>query len=126
MNSTGRNTRIVVSVDASTALQTDLTPSTAALNRSRPSLRFASIASMTTMLLSSVMPIANATPASEITLIVRPATSRPMNAAMVQIGTPMMPTAVARAERRNRNMTAIASTAPSARLVQTLAIDAST
>ena len=72
------------------------TPSTAARKRSRPCLRLSSMLSMTTILLSSVMPIANATPASEMTLIVRPAASSPMNAAIVQTGMPSTPTAVAR------------------------------
>ena len=126
MKSTGANTRIVVSVDASTAGQTLRTPSTADRNRSSPRRRASSMLSMTTMLLSSVIPIANAMPASEMTLIVRPVASKPRKAAMVQIGMPMMPTSVARPERRNRYITRVASNAPRPRLNQTLRIEAST
>ncbi len=126
MNRIGRKTRIVVSVEASTAVHTLFTPSTAARNRSRPCRRLSSMLSMTTMLLSSVMPIANATPASEMTLIVRPAASNPRNAAIVQTGMPSTPTTVARADRRKRNITEVANSAPSARFSQTFRMDAST
>ena len=78
------------------------------------------------MLLSTVIPIANAIPANEMTLMVRPAISRPMNAAMVHKGMPITATSVARDERRNRNNTREANNAPIPRLVQTLATDAST
>ncbi len=122
----GANTRIVVSVDASTAFHTRCTPSTAASKRSSPRRRAWSMLSSTTMVLSTVMPIANATPAIEITLSVRPASSRPTNAAIVQIGIAMTPVSVARPERRNANITSVASSAPSARLVQTLATESST
>ena len=72
------------------------------------------------------MPIEKATPASEITLMVRPASNSPMKAAMVQMGMPITPTSVMRADLRNRYMTSVASTAPSARLRQTVAMDCST
>ena len=78
------------------------------------------------MELSSVMPMANAMPASEMTLMVRPAASNPINAAMVQIGTPMTPTSVARPDLRNRNITPVASSAPMNRFCQTLATEACT
>ena len=95
MNSTGANTITVVKVDASTAGQTSRTPCTAACQRLAPALRCRAMFSSTTMLLSSVMPIANAMPANEMTLIVRPKTASPMNAAIAQIGTPMMAISVA-------------------------------
>ena len=82
--------------------------------------------SMTTMLLSSVMPIANAMPARDMTLIVRPPASRPRNAAIAHIGMPMTPMAVALSDRRNRYMTSVASPAPRLRLNQTLRTEAST
>ncbi len=56
--------------------------------------------------------------------MVRPAASRPMNAAMVQIGTPMTPTSVALPDLRNRNITPVASNAPKIRFCQTLATEA--
>ena len=58
--------------------------------------------SSTTMLLSMVMPMAKATPASEMTLMVRPVTSRPRKAATAQMGMPMAPMRVAGVERRKR------------------------
>ncbi len=79
--------------------------------------------SSTTMVLSSVMPIAKATPASEITFTVRPAATSPMKAAMVQMGIPITPSAVGRTDRMNRNMTSVARTAPMTRFVQTFLID---
>ena len=126
MNTTGRNTSTVVMVEANTAGHTLRMPSTEARNRSSPLRRSISMLSSTTMELSSVMPMANATPAREITLMVRPASNRPRKAAMVQIGMPTTPTAVTRTERRNRNITRVAKAAPIARLVQTLATEAST
>ena len=54
------------------------------------------------MLLSKVIPMAKATPASDMTLMVRPVASRPRNAAMVQMGIPTAPTKVAEAERREQ------------------------
>ncbi len=67
MNTIGVNTSTVVSVEASTAGQTFCTPSTAARMRSAPLRRSCSMLSSTTMVLSSVIPMANATPASEMT-----------------------------------------------------------
>ena len=82
--------------------------------------------SSTTMVLSTVMPIAKATPAREMTLSVRPASSRPTKAAMVQMGIAMTPVRVCRFERRKANITSVARPAPRARLVQTLATESST
>ncbi len=70
--------------------------------------------------------MAKATPAMEITFSVRPASSRPMKAAMVQIGIAITPMKVLCAERRKANITRVASSAPRSRLVQTLATDSST
>jgi len=126
MNTMGVNTSTVVNVDARTAGQTCWAPSTAARMRSTPLRRSCSMLSSTTMALSSVMPMAKATPAKEMTLMLRPVASRPMKAAMVQSGMPMTPISVARDERRKPNMIAAASTAPMARLRQTVAMDCST
>ncbi len=117
---------MVVKVEASTAGQTRFTPARAASKRFKPLRRSNSMLSSTTMVLSSVMPMAKATPASEITLMVRPASSRPMKAAMVQMGMPRTPSAVERAERMKRNITSVASAAPITRFVQTFLIDACT
>jgi hypothetical protein len=125
-NRTGTNTSTVVSVDARTAAQTSRVPCSAAAKRSSPRLRACSIDSRTTIVLSTVMPTAKATPASEITLMVRPNASKPRNAAMVQIGKPMAAISVARAERRNSSMTRVANRAPMPRLVQTFRIEACT
>ena len=125
-NRMGANTSTVVSVEASTAGHTSRTPAIVACSRSIPLRRSRSMFSSTTIVLSTVMPIAKAMPASEITLIVRPASSRPRNAASVQIGMPITPTSVAWRERRNRYMTRVASTAPSSRFWNTLRTESST
>ncbi len=80
--------------------------------------------SSTTIVLSSVIPSANATPASEITLIVRPVTASPSTAATVQSGIPTTPISVVRTERRKANITNVARSAPIARLTQTFSSDA--
>ena len=59
-------------------------------------------------------------------MIVRPASSSPAKAAMVQIGIPMTPISVTLKRRRNRNMTRLASRAPIIRLIQTFLIEDST
>ena len=82
--------------------------------------------SSATMLLSSVMPIAKAMPARDITLIVRPATDSPRNAASVQTGIPMAPIRVAGSDFRNSIRTRVASSAPMTRLVTTVRTDALT
>ena len=94
MNTMGTNTRTVGQIRR--------TPSTAACQRSSPLRQASSMLSYTTMLLSRVMPMANATPAREMTLMVRPVASRPMKAAMVQTGISMIPIRVAFPKRRNR------------------------
>ena len=58
--------------------------------------------------------------------MVRPASSSPRKAAMVQMGIPMTPTAVMRTERKKRNITKVANTAPMPRLIHTFATEAST
>ena len=64
------------------------------------------------MLLSSVIPIANATPAREMTLMVRPIISKPRKEAIVHTGIPLAPSRVAETERKNRNSTVAANIAP--------------
>ncbi len=73
--------------------------------------------SSTTMVLSMVMPMAKAMPASEMTLMVRPNSNSPRKPATVQIGMPSMPMTVAEPERRNRNITNTARPAPMARFL---------
>ena len=125
-NATGINTNTVVMVDANTAGHTLLTPSRAACRRALPFLLSSSMLSRTTILLSRVIPIAKAMPASEITFTVRPASSKPTNATMMQIGTPITPIKVVRKERRNRNITPVASKAPRMRFCHTLRTEFST
>ena len=126
IKSIGVNTSTVVRVDASTALQTWRTPARDAANRSRPWRRYLSILSNTTIELSSVIPIAKAMPAREITLILRPAKKRPINAAMVHIGIPTTPTRVAEKDLKNNHMTRLASKAPIVRFLHTFDMDALT
>ena len=120
MNITGPNTSTVVRVEASKAAQTSDTPCSAASNRSSPCRRLRSMFSSTTMLLSRVMPMAKAIPAKEITLIVRSKACSPRKPARVHSGMPIKPTPVSETQRRKPYSTALASSAPMARLVQTL------
>ena len=78
------------------------------------------------MALSTVIPIAKATPAREMTLMVRSAASRPMNAEIVQTGMPNTHKSVPGTDRRNSHKTRVAAMAPAIRFLQTLFIDAST
>ena len=110
----------MVSVEASTAGQTSRTPSSAARFRSLPPATIRMMFSSTTIELSIVMPIANATPAIEITLMVRPVINRPRKAASTQTGIPIEPISVADQERRNSRRTNTASTAPISRFWMTV------
>src|SRR5690606_31881492 len=85
------NTSTVVALEASTAGHTSRTPRMAASMRSRPRRRACSMFSSTTMLLSTVMPMAKAMPAREMTLMVRPNSNSPREAATVHTGMPMTP-----------------------------------
>ena len=124
--SRGRKTSTVVIVPESTAVQTDLTPSRAASRRVLPFCRSISMLSRTTMVLSIVMPMAKAIPASEITLMVRSRRSSPMKPATTQTGIPDIPIRVAEPERRKRNITKAARTAPIRMFCTTLRIELST
>ena len=123
---TTQTANTVVMLDASTAGQTSRTPATADSKRSNPRRLACSMLSSTTMVLSSVMPIAKATPASDITLMVRPNSSKQRKPAMVQMGMPIKPMRVARDDRRKKYNTMVASAAPSNRLVKTLRTESCT
>ncbi len=118
-NNTGANTRIVVILEASTAVQTSRTPTIAASIRSSPRRLACSMLSSTTMVLSTVIPMAKAIPAREITLIVRSNTKSPKKAAMIQTGIPINPINVPRRLRRNKKRIKVASKAPNSRFCET-------
>ena len=126
MNNTGANTSTVVNVEASSAGHTSRTPASAASKRDIPLRLRRSMFSSTTMVLSRVMPMAKATPAMEMTLIVRPASCRPISAAIVHKGRPTTAIKVPDQDRKNRYSTSEASTAPMIRFCQTLASESST
>ena len=109
----------VVRVEVSTAVHTRFTPSTAASLGFSPFCRSSSILSNRTMVLSSVMPMANAMPANEITLIVRSNSNSPRNPARVQIGMPITAIKVARAERIKPYITRVANRAPNSKFTKT-------
>ena len=124
-NMIGRKMTTVVAVDASSAPHTWLLPSVAACSASTPFSRRRTMFSSTTMAASSTMPVANASPASEIMFSVRPViciTTKPTNS---ETGIAIATMNVARSRRRNHHRIATASAIPSSRLVRSIAIESS-
>ncbi len=76
---TGRKIATVVAVDATSAPQTWPAPRSAASKPSRPCSRWRTMFSSTTIAASSTMPVANASPAIEITFSDMPSPSSTMN-----------------------------------------------
>ena len=115
----GRNTHTVVSVEAKIAPATCVAPRTAAWAARMPSARRRKMFSMTTMLLSTSMPMPSASPASEITLMVTPEKyiSTTANSTLSGMLTAVM--RVGRMFRRNRKRMAMARMPPSKRLLST-------
>ena len=68
--------------------------------------------SSTTIAASTTMPIANARPASEITLIVRPSAAIATNAPITDTGIASETTSDARTERRNNSSSTAANAPP--------------
>ena len=108
----GRKMATVVAVDASSAPHTCSGPMSAASSAAMPRSRSRTMFSSTTMAASRVIPTANARPASEMMLTVRPVSSRPRNAAKSEIGIATATRSVARNLRRNSHSTTMASTTP--------------
>ena len=122
-NTMGRKMATVVAVDASRAPHTCSGPMSAASSAAMPRSRSRTMFSSTTMAASRVIPTANARPASEMMLTVRPAKSRPRNAANNEIGIATATSSVARNRRRNSHSTTMASATPRPRLLRTISIE---
>jgi hypothetical protein len=112
MKITGRNTMIVVSVEAKSAGQTWIAPSSAACAGEAPRSRRSRMLSSTMVAASSVMPTANAMPAIEITFSVWPVTSMTSTVASTLTGIAMPTRSVERNWRRNSHSTPTARMTP--------------
>ena len=122
----GAKTIMVVRVEARMEDQTSLTPLRAASTRPIPLRRSFSILSSTTIALSTVIPMAKATPAREMTLMVRSAASKLIKAEIVQTGIPSTQSRVPGMERRKSHNTRVAARAPTIKFLHTFWMDAST
>ncbi|MPM66817.1 hypothetical protein SDC9_113729 [bioreactor metagenome] len=93
INKMGKKTETVVSVDAMTASPTARVPAAAALRGSMPAARQVKMLSKMTMELSTIMPTAMTSPASETIFKVSPEKYMAKKVAMTEIGmaVPMMP-----------------------------------
>ena len=116
MNMIGMKIATVVAVEANKAGQTCATASSAAGPAAVPCLRIRTKFSITTIAASSTMPVAKARPASDITLIVRPAMPSTASVTSRQTGTVAAMITVARARRTNSQSRPTASSVPSSRL----------
>ena len=112
----GRNTAIVVSVEATTAMLTSRVPAMAASRMPRPRSRALAIDSSTTIESSTTRPVASARPPSDITLRLRPKRPMKKNVAMIDTGSDSPTTNVLQPSRRNRKMIRIASRPPMTRV----------
>ena len=108
----GKNTHTVVRVEAMMAPATSPAPSTAASFALRPSFLIRYIFSITTMELSTSIPIPKASPEREITLSVTPLKYMHTIAVTRLIGMEHAITAVGRRSFRNKIKIKIAKTAP--------------
>ena len=115
MKITGTKTAIVVKVEASNAPATWRVPRLAASNGILPDSRSRTMFSATTTAASITMPTANARPASEITLRLRPVSSSTMKVASNEIGIAEAISKVARRSRRNHHRQPTASSTPAKR-----------
>ena len=119
MKITGRKIATVVAVDASSAPQTCPVPSSAASPISLPFSRRRTMFSSTTMAASSTMPVAKASPASEMTLRLLPVTLSSMKVASSEAGIAAATIRVARSLRRKYHSTPTARNTPRNRLLVT-------
>ena len=111
-NSTGRKTAIVVTVEAIKAGTTSRVPVCAASTGVMPPSLSRMMLPETTIAPSTTMPTAKASPASEITLRVRPPRSSAPNVASRQTGIATAISKVARQSRMNHQTQIRASRAP--------------
>ena len=108
MKMTGMNTITVVSVEAKSAGQTRVAPSSAACAGATPCSRRCRMLSSTIVEASSVMPTAKAMPAIEMTLSVCPVTIITSTVVSTETGIAMPTSRVERNWRRNSHSTPIA------------------
>ncbi|KAG1535769.1 hypothetical protein G6F50_015225 [Rhizopus delemar] len=111
-NTSGRNTAMVVSVEATTAMLTSRVPAMAACRMPRPRSRALAMLSSTTIESSTTRPVASARPPSDITFKLRPSCPMKKNVAMIETGSDRLITNVLQPSRRNRKMIRIASRPP--------------
>ncbi len=111
-NTSGRNTAIVVIVDATTAMLTSRVPVIAACRMPRPRSRALAMLSSTTIESSTTRPVASARPPSDITLRLRSSWSMKKNVVMIDTGNDSATTNVLQPSRRNRKMISTASRPP--------------
>ncbi len=116
MKMTGMKTITVVSVEAKSAGQTRVAPSSAACAGEAPRSRRWRMLSSTMVAASSVMPTAKAIPAIEMTLSVCPVTSITSTVVSTETGIAMPTSSVERNWRRNSHSTPIARITPATRL----------
>jgi hypothetical protein len=112
MNTIGKNTATEVSVAAVIAVPTSLVPRRAASTRDLPASRWRTMFSSTTTALSTSMPTASAMPPSDMMLSDRSNRCISMNVPITDTGIARPMISVARASRRNRYSTRIASRPP--------------
>ena len=111
-NTSGRNTAMVVNVEATTAMLTSRVPAMAASMMPRPRSRALAMLSSTTIESSTTRPVARARPPSDITFKLRPSWPMKKNVAMIDTGSDRPITNVLQPSRRNRKMISTASTPP--------------
>ena len=111
-NTSGRNTAIVVRVDAVTAMPTSDAPATAACTTPMPASRLRAMFSSTTIESSTTMPVASARPPSDITFKDSPKRSMKKNVVISETGNDSETISVLRAWPRKKKITRIASTPP--------------
>ena len=113
MNAVGRNTAISVKVVAMTARPISSAASIAAWYGFLPMPRWRMMFSISTIASSTRMPTTSESASSVTPLSVKPSSDIAQNAGMIESGSAVVATSVARQSRRNRNTTSTASAAPS-------------
>ena len=111
-NTSGRNTAMVVRVDATTAMLTSRVPTIADSSIPSPRSRALAIDSSTTMESSTTRPVARARPPSDITLRESPNWSMKKKVEMIETGSDRLITNVLQPSRRNRKMIRIDNRPP--------------
>ncbi len=111
-NTSGRNTAIVLRVEATTAMLTSRVPAMAASRMLRPRSRALAMLSSTTIESSTTSPVASARPPSDITFKLSPSWPMKKNVATIDTGSDRPITNVLQPSRKNRKMIRIASRPP--------------